>query len=452
MVALLTTLGVILLFLGLLFSIAWHELGHLATAKMFRIRCTQYMVGFGKTLWSTRRGETEYGLKLIPLGGYVRMVGMAPPAKRQQDASGRPMSRWRAMIEDAREAFNSEVQDGDEDRQFYQQAPWKRIIVMVAGPAMNLILALLLFSAVLMGIGVQQETNEVGAVSECMVSVEEAGAGCPEDADPTPAAEAGVQPGDRIIAVAGTSTPDWQTANQQIRTHMGPTELEVERDGDVITLEPVLVENELPARDEDGEIVYQTDERGREVFDDQGRLVPETETVGFLGIAFAQERQTMSAGETAVYMGDTLVRVGEAIIALPSKMPDLFGAAFLGEQRQPDSPMGVVGVSRIGGEVLSQPLPVVDRAVIMLTLLASVNLFLFAFNMLPLLPLDGGHIFGALWESLRRNLARLFRRPDPGPFDVAKLMPMAYVVFLAFIMFSLLVLVADIVNPVRLLG
>lgn len=228
--------------------------------------------------------------------------------------------------------------------------------------------------------------------------------------------------------------------------------MRVERGGETVTLEPDLVKNELPARDADGEIIYQTDESGREVFDDEGRMVPETETVGFLGITFATERQAMSASETAVYMGDTMVAVGEAIVRLPSKMPDLFGAAFLGEQRNADSPIGVVGVSRIGGEVMSQPLPVVDRATIMLNLLASVNLFLFAFNMLPLLPLDGGHIFGALWESLRRKLARLFRRPDPGPFDVVKLMPLAYGVMVVFVAFSLVVLVADIVNPVRLLG
>ncbi|MBB4933485.1 membrane-associated protease RseP (regulator of RpoE activity) [Lipingzhangella halophila] len=450
MVALLTTLGIVLLFLGLLLSFAWHELGHLATAKMFGVRCTEYMVGFGKTLWSTRRGETEYGIKLVPLGGFVRMVGMAPPGK--QDTSGKPPSRWRAMIEDARDAYNAEQRPGDEGRLFYTRAPWKRVIVMAAGPVMNLILAALLFSTVLMGLGVHEETNEVGTVSECLVSVEEATGECPEDAEPTPAAAAGVQPGDRIVAVAGTATPDWQAANKEIREHTGPTEMKVERDGETVTLEPDLVQNELPARDADGEIIYQTDERGRDVYDDEGRPVPETETVGFLGITFATERQTMTAMETAGYMGDSLVLVGEAIVSLPSKVPDLFGAAFLGEDRRADSPIGVVGVSRIGGEVLSQPLPVVDRAVIMLTMLGSVNLFLFAFNMLPLLPLDGGHIFGAIWESLRRKAARLFRRPDPGPFDVVKLMPLAYVVMLAFILFSLIVLVADIVNPVRLLG
>ena len=120
MVVLLTVVGVILLVLGLLFSIAWHELGHMATAKMFGIKCTEFMVGFGKTLWSTRKGETEYGIKAVPLGGFVRMIGMLPPARRTEDQGPRKMSRWRALAEDAREASYVELSPEDEDRQFYQ--------------------------------------------------------------------------------------------------------------------------------------------------------------------------------------------------------------------------------------------------------------------------------------------------------------------------------------------
>ena len=112
--------------------------------------------------------------------------------------------------------------------------------------------------------------------------------------------------------------------------------------------------------------------------------------------------------------------------------------------------MGVVGAARVGGEVFSLDIPPTQRVATMLFLVAGFNLSLFLFNMLPLLPLDGGHIAGALWESVRRAFAKVFRRPDPGPFDVAKLMPVAYVVAGIFICFTLLVLVADVVNPVRL--
>ena len=169
MTTLMFILGIGLFAFGLLVSIAWHELGHLSFAKLFGIRVPQYMVGFGPTLWSTRRGETEYGLKAVPLGGYVRMIGMFPPKK--DEAYGRTASSapWRAMIEDARQASAEEVRPEDAHRQFYQRKPWKRIIVMVAGPVMNLILAVGIFAAILMGHGIQQGTTTVSSVSECVL-------------------------------------------------------------------------------------------------------------------------------------------------------------------------------------------------------------------------------------------------------------------------------------------
>ncbi|GAA1761232.1 MULTISPECIES: M50 family metallopeptidase [Streptomonospora] len=450
MVTFLTALGIVLFFLGLLLSIAWHELGHLATAKMFGIRCTQYMVGFGKTLWSRKWGDTEYGVKLVPLGGYVRLVGMIPPAAKPRDTSGKPISRWRAMIEDAREANSVELEPGDEDRQFYQRAPWKRIIVMAGGPAMNLILAVLLFAAIMMGIGVPQQTTTVNTVSTCVLPADSATTDCPPGAEPSPAMEAGMQPGDEIVAVAGEPTPGWQAANSAIREHTGPTQFTVERDGERRTLTVDLIENQVVARDAEGEIVYKTGPDGEPVTDDRGFRVPATETAGFLGITFAQERSPLTVGESAERMWESVVGVADALIGLPAKVDDVFRAAFLGEERTVDSPVGIVGASRIGGEVLSQPIPMTDRVVFLVNMLAGVNLFLFAFNMVPILPLDGGHIFGALWEWVRRGFARLFRRPDPGPFDVAQLMPVAYIVVACFVVFSVMLLVADVFNPVRL--
>ncbi|GAA3765529.1 M50 family metallopeptidase [Salinactinospora qingdaonensis] len=452
MAVLLTTVGIVLFALGLLFSIAWHELGHLSTAKMFGIRCTQYMVGFGKTLWSRRIGDTEYGLKLVPLGGYVRMVGMIPPAEKQRDDSAaKPMSRWRAMIEEAREASYVEAGPEDANRQFYQRPPWKRIIVMVAGPAMNLILAVLIFAVVLMGIGMPQYTTVVSQVHDCVLPAGTAQTECAEDAAPTPAAQAGLLPGDHIVGVAGQETDTWGEVSAAIKDNIGPVTLTVVRDGEEMTLRTELIENQVVVRDEAGNPVPELDDSGEPVTDEQGRQVPQTTSAGFLGISPEQERRPLSPVESATVMGDMMVGVGEAIVTLPAKVPGVFGAAFLGEERALDSPVGIVGASRIGGEILAQPIPLIDRAAFMLNLLASVNLFLFAFNMLPILPLDGGHIIGAVWESIRRNWAKLTKRPDPGPFDVAKLMPVAYLVVACFLGFSLMLLVADIVNPVRLI-
>lgn len=451
MVALMTVVGIVLFVFGLLFSIAWHELGHLSTAKMFGIKCTEYMVGFGRTLWSFRRGDTEYGIKAVPLGGFVRMVGMLPPSRQRADGSARKLSRWRAMAEDAREASYVELSAEDQERQFYQRAPWKRLIVMFAGPGMNVILAAILLAVLFMGIGVPKSTTEVALVNECMVPAGSSVSDC-ADLPATPAAEAGMLPGDVIVAVGGESTPDWNTANRQIRESLGGTEVVVEREGERLPLDVDVVENELPARDAEGEILYETDAEGEPVYDDDGYRVYQTETVGFLGIVFSQERAPLTVGESAAEMGAMMVGVGEALVSLPSKVPDVFGAAFLGEERNQDSPVGIVGISRIGGEIMAQGLPVADTAAIMLQILAGVNLFLFAFNLLPILPLDGGHMAGALWEWLKRGWAKVFRRPEPAPVDVAMLTPVAYVVVACFLVFSVVLLVADVFNPVRLFG
>ncbi|GHC75376.1 putative zinc metalloprotease [Nocardiopsis terrae] len=452
MVVLLTVVGIVLFVLGLLFSIAWHELGHMSTAKMFGIKCTEFMVGFGRTLWSVRRGETEYGIKAVPLGGFVRMVGMLPPARARAGAGARKISRWRAMAEDAREASYVELSPEDQDRQFYQRAPWKRLIVMFAGPAMNLVLAVVLLGVLFMGIGVPKDVPQLGAVRECVVPAQVTATECSDEFAPTPAHEAGLEPGDTIVSIDGEPTPDGATVNRAIRASLGPTEFVIERDGEQFTTTVDIVENELAARNADGDPVYETDAEGDLVYDEQGRRVVATETVGFLGVLFTQERQPLTVTESASEMGSMLVSVGEAIIALPSRVPEVFGAAFLGEQRTEDSPVGIVGISRIGGEIMSQGLPLIDTVAIMLSILASVNLFLFAFNMLPILPLDGGHMAGAIWESVKRWTARLFRRPDPGPVDVALLTPVAYVVVACFLVFSVILLVADLINPVRLFG
>ena len=451
MVALMTVVGIVLFVFGLLFSIAWHELGHMSTAKMFGIKCTEFMVGFGKTLWSFRRGETEYGIKAVPLGGYVRMVGMLPPARQRSGDGSRKLSRWRAMAEDAREASYVELTPEDQDRQFYQRAPWKRLIVMFAGPGMNVVLAAILLGVLFMGIGVPQSTTQIGQVSECVVPAGSTVTDC-EDAPPTPAAEAGMLPGDVIVAVDGEPTPDWNTANRQIRESLGGTEIVVERDGERLPLNVDIVENELPARDSEGEFIYQTDADGDPIYDDQGYRVYQTETVGFLGIVFATERAPLTLGESAAEMGNMLVGVGEALASLPGKVPDVFAAAFLGEERNQDSPVGIVGISRIGGEIMAQGLPLADTTAIMLQILAGVNLFLFAFNLLPILPLDGGHMAGAIWEWIKRGWAKLLRRPEPAPVDVALLTPVAYVVVACFLVFSVVLLVADLFNPVKLFG
>jgi membrane-associated protease RseP (regulator of RpoE activity) len=432
MMALMTVLGIVVFVVGLLLSIAWHELGHLSTAKLFGIRVPQYMVGFGPTIWSRQKRETEYGIKAIPLGGYIRMIGMFPP-RADGRIEARSTSPWRGMIEDAREAAFEELKPGDETRLFYTRKPWKRVIVMFAGPFMNLVLAVAIFLGVMMSFGVEAQTTTVSSVSPCVIAQSENRDECAKGDPVSPASKAGLKAGDKILAFGGKKIDDWSTLESYIRDTIGPATITVVRDGRQLDLHADLIENKVGKKDENGGYV-------------EGEYV----TAGFLGFTPASGIVQQSFSQSVDRMGDMMESGTEALLAIPSKVPDLWDAAFGDGERKADSPMGVVGAARISGEIFTLDIPPQQQIAMALYMLAAFNLSLFLFNMLPLLPLDGGHIAGALWESVRRHVARVFRRPDPGPFDVAKLMPVAYVVAGIFICFTLLVLVADVVNPVRL--
>ncbi|MGW6058394.1 M50 family metallopeptidase [Streptomyces sp. NPDC055189] len=432
MTTLMMILGIVVFAVGLLFSIAWHELGHLSTAKLFGIRVPQYMVGFGPTIFSRKKGDTEYGIKAIPLGGYIRMIGMFPPGPDGR-IEARSTSPWRGMIEDARSAAFEELKPGDETRLFYTRKPWKRVIVMFAGPFMNLILAVAIFLGVMMTFGISTQTTTVGKVSDCVIQQSENRSKCEKGDTAAPAKAAGLKLGDKIVAFQGQPVDDWSALQGKIRETIGPATITVERDGKQVDLHANLIKNQVSKTDGDGGYV-----EGKYVY------------AGFLGFTPATGIVKQGFGDSVNRMGDMMENGVESLVALPSKVPDLWDAAFGDGDRKQDSPMGVVGAARVGGEVFTLDIPPENQIAMMLFLVAGFNLSLFLFNMLPLLPLDGGHIAGAVWESLRRNAAKLLKRPDPGPFDVAKLMPVAYVVAGIFICFTILVLIADVVNPVRI--
>ncbi|MEU6756267.1 site-2 protease family protein [Streptomyces sp. NPDC046685] len=432
MTLLMTVLGIVVFFVGLLVSIAWHELGHLSTAKLFGIRVPQYMVGFGPTIWSRHKGETEYGIKAIPMGGYIRMIGMFPPGEDGR-VTARSTSPFRSMIEDARSAAYEELQPGDESRLFYTRKPWKRVIVMFAGPFMNLVLAVAIFLTTLMTFGLNTQTTSVATVSDCVIQQSEKRDKCAPGDPAAPAKAAGLQAGDKIVAFNGRAVGDWSALQKDIRATVGPATITVERAGRRMDLTADLIENK----------VAKTDGSGKYVKD-------QYVTAGFLGFAPAQGYVPQSFGQSVDRMGEMMEAGVQSLVDLPAKVPDLWNAAFNGAERKQDSPMGVVGAARVSGEIFALDIPASHMLVFFLNLLAAFNLSLFLFNMLPLLPLDGGHIAGALWESVRRTVARIFRRPDPGPFDVATLMPVAYVVAGVFICFTVLVMVADVVNPIKI--
>lgn len=238
-----TVVGILVFAVGLLISIAWHELGHLSTAKLFGIRVPQYMVGFGPTVWSRKKGETEYGIKAVPLGGYIRMIGMFPPGEDGR-ITKRSSSPFRTMIEDAREASYEELQEGDEHRLFYTRKPWKRVIVMFAGPFMNLVLAFGLFLTVNMGFGQSTAVPTIGTVSQCIVKAGQPTDVCPADAPPTPAAQVGLKQGDKVLSFDGDRIRDYDQLQADIRKSAGrQVPVVVERDGERLTLTPTIAVN-----------------------------------------------------------------------------------------------------------------------------------------------------------------------------------------------------------------
>jgi membrane-associated protease RseP (regulator of RpoE activity) len=438
-----TVIGIVLFVLALLFSIAWHELGHLTFAKLFNVRTTQYMIGFGKTVWSKQVGETEYGFKAIPLGGYIRMIGMVPPGPDgRQKISTTAMGAAgmvRNIVEETRAGDRSQVTAADEGRQFYQLHPAKRIVVMFAGPAMNLILAVGIFGVLMVGIGVPTQSTTVATVSQCVIPAAAAGTvqqtDCtPQDA-PTPAAIAGLLPGDTIVGFDGTAVTDWAQLTTLIRASAGMTvQIDYVRDGVQNTKAVTIVQNQRP------------------VIDDQGNQIG-IEPAGFLGISVTAPYVQQPIGSAIARTGDFIGAAAKAVVGIPARIPALWNSIVSDAPRDINSPVGIVGAGRIGGEILdSESTSTTDKWVLFLTLIAGFNMSLFLLNMLPLLPLDGGHILGAMIEWVRKGWASLRGKKDPGPFDVAKLMPVAYVVALLFIGLTALTLVADLVNPVKLFG
>ncbi len=443
---LLYALGVVLAFVGIALSIALHEVGHLVPAKKFGVRVPQYMVGFGPTIWSRRRGETEYGVKAIPLGGYIRMIGMFPPAPGQDPMTTRAAStgRFGQLIDEARQLSLEEVRPGDDGRMFYQLPVWKRVVIMLGGPAVNLLIALVLLTGIFTLHGVAVTTPEVSSVSEC-VDISEVGQSakktCTDDMPVAPANAAGIKPGDTITKINGTSISTWDDVSQAIRGNLGKQlHITVERDGRTqrLTADPIVLQ--MPVYDEDGNVQRGPDGSVR------------SERAGFLGVSGTREVQQQPITAVPGLFGDALGDTYELLVKIPQKLVGVSQAAFGDAERDPNGPMSVVGVGRVAGEVASSDVfgDTSDKAILLVSLLGSLNLVLFAFNTIPLLPLDGGHIAGALWEAVKKGWARVRGLPDPGPVDVAKALPLAYGVALAFIAMTLLLVYADIVSPVRL--
>ncbi len=436
MTALLYLLGVAIFVLAIAVSIGLHELGHLVPAKRFGRKVTQYFIGFGPTLWSFRRGETEYGVKAIPLGGYVKIVGMLPPGQEGELRSTNT-GMFTQLISDSRKAEMELVGPNDGDRLFYQMPWWKKVVVMAGGPTVNLAIAFVIFAGLFALHGIPHVDAAPGRpvvahVSECVIPFTEEGRECGPSDPIAPANEAGLRPGDVITSFNGTEVSDWDQLRTMIRDNAdGTAVIGYERDGQQLSGTTSTTVEARPASDTDESLVQ----------------------VGFLGVSpttytwyekggllFTLEQMWGMTKETVV-----------ALAHLPVKVWDVAQAIVGLEERKADSPVSIVGGGRIAGEATAhEEIATTEKAVFLLQLIAGFNFFIGMFNFLPLLPLDGGHIASALWEALRRGFARLRGRPDPGYVDAAKLLPVAYVVAVCFLVMGVVLIIGDLVVPIHL--
>jgi membrane-associated protease RseP (regulator of RpoE activity) len=404
-------LGVVAFVVALLVSVMLHEAGHFLTARRYGMKATQFFVGFGPTLWSRTRGETEYGIKAIPAGGYVKIVGMTPL---------------------------EELDPADEPRAFYKQSAGRKAVVLAAGSVVHFLIAIALVFGTTFAIG--QVDNDAPVVSDPVAalpaSVEVVGQESVVSDQTVPAPAAGVlERGDRVLAVDGTPTGTWVEVVQRVRERPGqPVELLLERDGERRTATLTPVEVVRPPLGEDG------------------RPVPDrTETVGAIGVGQGIVVERLGPVEAT---RESVDRLGLIVTGTWTALTEKLGTVtkLYSPDRDREGLVGVVGAARVSGEVLAiDEVPFVIRVADFLLLMAGLNLFVGIFNLLPLLPLDGGHLAVLAYENARDRLRRVFGyRGEFQRVDFTKLMPLTYAVVLLFVGLTVFIMGADIVNPIRL--
>lgn len=408
----LNIVGIVAFVVALLISVMIHEAGHYLTAKRFGMKVTEFFLGFGSRIWSFRRGETEFGIKAIPAGGYCKIVGMSP---------------------------REEVALEDQDRRFLSGTVPQRLIVLGAGSFLHFVLGFILVLTLFSGIGTVRALNTVEEVVPCILAQgeSECGASSPR----SPAQVAGIVAGDEIVAVRKVSDGSSSDSTSS-------DAVEKMRWSEIVTL----------IRASANENLVVTIERSGQQFELQVPIasrVVDGETFGVIGVIndYGKVRLGPIDGvvESATFVKDVMKGSFEALLRLPTLIPALVEQTFGGEERDPEGLVGIVGVARTTGEATaSERLDTSDKVTFFIVMVAGLNIFVGIFNLLPILPLDGGHMAVAIADGIKRTNARIRKRPLPAPIDVEKLTPLTLVVAIVLLSLTVLLVIADIVNPVRL--
>jgi membrane-associated protease RseP (regulator of RpoE activity) len=406
-------IGIALFALAILVSVALHECGHMWVARATGMKVRRYFVGFGPTLWSTRRpnalGETEYGVKAVPLGGFCDIAGMT-------------------SVE--------ELNPGEEPYAMYKQKTWKRVAVLFAGPAMNFVIGLVILYGIAIGWGLPSLQPPAAVIGEtACVAPQIARSGenpfgpCPNPG-PGPAALAGLQPGDTVVRVGDTPVATFEEMATAIRGLTGPVPVVYERAGQThSTVVDVTRTQRFTSAD-----------------------AAEPATVGAIGVSAAappgptQYNPLSAVPATVAFTGDLAVELGKSLAKIPTKVGALaHSITNPSQERDPETPISVVGASIIGGDTVEAGLWVAFWF-----FLAQLNFVLGAVNLIPLLPFDGGHIAIAMYEKLRNMVRSARGLVAAAPVNYLKLMPATYVVLFVVVGYMLLTVTADVVNPIRL--
>lgn len=388
-------IGVLAFVFALLFSIMVHEYGHYITAKRYGMRVTEFFLGFGKRIWSTQRGETEFGIKAIPAGGYCKISGMSVRDEMPADIA---------------------------HRAFYKARTREKLVVLGSGSVLHFILGFLFLFILFTGVGVVKSLPIIQEVLPCVPAKTE----CTSSDPISPAKQAGLLPGDEVVGINGVRNLEWSEISPVLRESAGKQiSLVILRDGSEINIELVAATRTVDGEDR-----------------------------GFIGIVnkygLVKENPISAIGSSAEATAQLFVGSIKALIGLPQQIPTLIRQTFLGEERGTDGLVGIVGVARATGETASSSnLTMGEKIATFLLIIASLNIFVGIFNLIPILPLDGGHIAVALFEGARRQIYRIRGRTEPGKVDIEKLTPITVIVLVALIFLTALLLIADIFNPIN---